>query len=66
MLTGMWQLIGKDALSGFVPDMPTLNVFGDLQESIRSLLGNWGTLADFGHGLAEAGLSRPAWHDKRC
>lgn len=64
MLTGMWPLIGKDALSGFLPDMPTLNVFGDLQEnifgdlqeSIRSLLGNWGTLADFGHGLAEAGL----------
>ncbi|MDE8650063.1 hypothetical protein PXH69_34465 [Rhodococcus qingshengii] len=56
MLTGMWPLIGKDALSGFLPDMPTLNVFGDLQESIRSLLGNWRTLADFGHGLAEAGL----------
>lgn len=56
MLTGMWPLIGKDALSGFVPDMPSWRVLGDLQESIRSLFGNWRTLAGFGHELAEVGL----------
>lgn len=56
MLTGTWPLIDKDALSGFLPDMSTLNVLGDLQESIRSLFGNWRTLAGFGHELAETGL----------
>lgn len=56
MLTGVWPLIGNDAFSGLFPDMPSWNVLGDLQESIRSLFGNWRTLAGFGHELAETGL----------
>ncbi|MDV8009251.1 hypothetical protein [Rhodococcus sp. IEGM 1318] len=60
MLTGMWPLIGKDALSGFVRDMPSWSVLGDLQESIRSLfgafqLGQFGECAE-GCGEIEADL----------
>ncbi|PCK23250.1 hypothetical protein CHR55_30330 [Rhodococcus qingshengii] len=56
MLNNTWSLLGKDALSGLLPDMPSWNILGDLQECIRSLFGNWRTLADFGHELAETAL----------